>query len=119
MIKIARMTPTIPRGAIIGKQTGGPPLSEAEHFWKCETCGGWSTCAISARCSTMRNRCRIPPAIRHNGSKKSGPENILPEARSHTARDVLVRPSSLHLAIVIGAVKKECGGKGRITATAA
>jgi hypothetical protein len=41
MTKIARMTPMISRGAIIGKQTGGPPLSEAEHFWKCETCGGW------------------------------------------------------------------------------
>jgi hypothetical protein len=31
------MTPMIPRGCI----TGGPPLSEAEYFWKCETCGGW------------------------------------------------------------------------------
>jgi hypothetical protein len=41
MAKVARMTPMIPRGAIIGKQTGGPPLSEAEYFWKCETCGGW------------------------------------------------------------------------------
>jgi hypothetical protein len=41
MTKIARMTPTIPRVAIIGKQMGGPPLSEAEHFRKCETCGGW------------------------------------------------------------------------------
>jgi hypothetical protein len=41
MIKIARMTPTNPRGKIIGKQTGGPRLSEAEHFWKCKACGGW------------------------------------------------------------------------------
>jgi hypothetical protein len=32
MIKIANMTPKIPRGTIIGKQTGGPPLSEAEQF---------------------------------------------------------------------------------------
>jgi hypothetical protein len=30
-----------PRGTIIGKVTGGPPLTEAEHFWKCEACGGW------------------------------------------------------------------------------
>jgi hypothetical protein len=29
---------TIPRGTIIGKQVA--PLSEAEHFWKCEVCGG-------------------------------------------------------------------------------
>jgi hypothetical protein len=41
MTKIARMTPTIPRGTIIGKRTGGPRLSEAEHFQKCEACGGW------------------------------------------------------------------------------
>jgi hypothetical protein len=41
MTKIARMTPTIPRGTIMGKRTGGPPLNEAEHFHKCEACGGW------------------------------------------------------------------------------
>jgi hypothetical protein len=41
MTKIARMTPTIPRGTIMGKRTGGPPLSEAEHFHKCAACGGW------------------------------------------------------------------------------
>jgi hypothetical protein len=41
MTKIARMTPIIPRGTVIGKRTGGPPLSEAEHFHKCEACGGW------------------------------------------------------------------------------
>jgi hypothetical protein len=31
----------IPRGKIIGKQVGGSPLSEAEHYSKCEACGGW------------------------------------------------------------------------------
>jgi hypothetical protein len=41
MTKIARMTPTIPRGTVIGQQTGGPALTEAEHFHKCEACGGW------------------------------------------------------------------------------
>ena len=41
MTKIASMTPPVPRGKIIGKLTGGPPLSEADHFHKCETCGGW------------------------------------------------------------------------------
>jgi hypothetical protein len=40
MTEIARMTPTIPRGAIMGKRTDGPPLSEAEHFHKCAACGG-------------------------------------------------------------------------------
>jgi hypothetical protein len=41
MTKIANMTPNIPRGKIIGKIIGGPPLTEADHFWKCEACGGW------------------------------------------------------------------------------
>jgi hypothetical protein len=35
------MMPKIRRGQIIGKQIGGPPLSEAEHFWKCEACGSY------------------------------------------------------------------------------
>ena len=34
------MMPPIRRGQIIGK-VSGPPLSEAEHFWKCEACGGY------------------------------------------------------------------------------
>jgi len=25
----------------MGKQVGGPLLTQAEHFWKCEACGGW------------------------------------------------------------------------------
>ena len=35
----SRMTSTIRRGKINGKQTGGPPLSEADHFWKYDACG--------------------------------------------------------------------------------
>jgi hypothetical protein len=35
------MKTQIPRGTVIGKVTGGPPLSEAEHFWRCEACGGY------------------------------------------------------------------------------
>jgi hypothetical protein len=30
-----------PRGTVIGKQVDGPPLSEVEHYFKCETCGGF------------------------------------------------------------------------------
>ena len=41
MTKIAGMSPTIPRGTVIGRQAGGPPLNETEHFWKCEACGGY------------------------------------------------------------------------------
>jgi len=37
MTKIARMTPTIPRGTIIGKQTGGPPSEAATAIP--EVCG--------------------------------------------------------------------------------
>jgi len=29
-----------PRGTVIGKQSSGPPLSEAEHFERCPLCGG-------------------------------------------------------------------------------
>jgi hypothetical protein len=47
MTKIARMTPTIPRGTVMGERVGGPPSSEAEHFWKCGACGGWKQ---SPRC---------------------------------------------------------------------
>jgi hypothetical protein len=25
----------------MGERIDGPPLSEAEHFHKCEACGGW------------------------------------------------------------------------------
>jgi hypothetical protein len=32
------MAQKIPRGTIIGKVTGGKPLTEAAHFWKCEAC---------------------------------------------------------------------------------
>jgi len=32
---------SIPRGQIIGVQTAGPPLTEADRFWKCPACGGY------------------------------------------------------------------------------
>ena len=35
------MRDQFPRGEIIGKQVDGPPLSEAEHYFKCEACGGF------------------------------------------------------------------------------
>jgi hypothetical protein len=28
---------------------GGPPLSDADHFWKCEACSGWfNMCDLGA-----------------------------------------------------------------------
>lgn len=34
----------IPRGKYMGKRVGKQPASEAEHFIKCEECGGWIDC---------------------------------------------------------------------------
>jgi hypothetical protein len=34
---------TIPRGKFIGKPVGGDD-DDADHFMKCETCGGWIDC---------------------------------------------------------------------------
>jgi hypothetical protein len=40
-MKIASMEDPFPRGTRIGNRVGGPPLDEAENFFKCEKCGGW------------------------------------------------------------------------------
>jgi hypothetical protein len=32
---------TIPRGKYLAEQVSDPPKDEAEHFRKCELCGGW------------------------------------------------------------------------------
>jgi hypothetical protein len=34
----------IPRGKYIGERVGEPPAGDAEHFIKCEACGGWIDC---------------------------------------------------------------------------
>ena len=34
----------IPRGKYVGNFQGEPPADEAEHFIKCDTCGGWIDC---------------------------------------------------------------------------
>src|SRR6202035_2405902 len=75
MTKIARMTPTIPRGTIIGKRTGGPPLNEAEHFHKCEACGGWFEHARSRRGARPRGTAAASGARSGaiSANKKSGP----------------------------------------------
>jgi hypothetical protein len=52
IIAFARMTPTIPRGTVMGERIGRPPLTEAEHFQKCEACGG---------CLDVRSRCGARP----------------------------------------------------------
>jgi hypothetical protein len=41
MAKIASVTQLIPRGTIIGRRVGVQPTDEAEHFFRCELCGGF------------------------------------------------------------------------------
>jgi hypothetical protein len=60
MTKIARMTPTIPRGTIIGKLASGPPLSTPNTFTNAKRAAAGLICAISVLCSTTKNRCRMP-----------------------------------------------------------
>jgi len=31
----------ISRGTVIGERIGAQPIDEAEHFWRCEACGGY------------------------------------------------------------------------------
>ena len=35
------MRDRISRGTVSGKRVGVQPIDEAEHFFKCEACGGW------------------------------------------------------------------------------
>jgi hypothetical protein len=62
------MVTEIPRGTVIGKVTGGPPLTEAEHFFKCENDLGRFDSAISARCSITRSRCPIRWKIKRSSA---------------------------------------------------
>jgi hypothetical protein len=55
-----RMTPTIPRGTIIGKLASGPPLSTPNTFTNAKPAAAGLICAISVLCSTTKNRCRMP-----------------------------------------------------------
>jgi hypothetical protein len=92
-----------PTRQIIGTQTGGLPLSEAEHSWKCEACGGWFDMRdLGARCWTMKNRCRIRRAIRCNSSKISP---RFPEGRSLTARGVHPASAAIVVSIVMALLR--------------
>jgi hypothetical protein len=66
--KIASMTPLIAAREIIGTQVDGPPLSEAEHFWKCEACGGKSATESGEITATQRQwRKALVIAMAHHG----------------------------------------------------
>jgi hypothetical protein len=41
MTKIMPIDDPIARGTVIGERVGGPPLSEADHYFKCPLCGGY------------------------------------------------------------------------------
>jgi hypothetical protein len=40
-MKIASLDEPRPRGTVIGRQITGPPLSEAENYFRCPLCGGY------------------------------------------------------------------------------
>jgi hypothetical protein len=39
-MKIASLEDSFPRGTVMGKQITGPLLREADHFKRCQFCGG-------------------------------------------------------------------------------
>jgi hypothetical protein len=101
MTKIARMAPTIPRGTVIGKRTGGLPLSEADHFHKCEACGRWFDMRDLGAVLDHEEALPHPGCDQVQWLKKIRPR--FPEARSHTARDVrpAVLPAWFHIVMAV------------------
>jgi hypothetical protein len=63
-MSIANSTHSAPRPEGIAESFGSvePPLSEAEHFFKCPLCGGYSMRATSVGSTSIKSRC--PPGVR-------------------------------------------------------
>ena len=99
MTKIARMTPIIRRGTVIGKRAGGPLLSEAEHFHKCEACGGWFDVRDLGAVLDQRK-------IRRN-SKTNQALGLL---QADLRRAVYIRPCAIQFEIVVGAAAVKRAG---------
>jgi hypothetical protein len=53
----------IPRGKYIAKNTD-PHQHEPEHFFKCETCGGWIDCRDLGSVFDHQGPHRLPPEDR-------------------------------------------------------
>jgi hypothetical protein len=62
----ANMVRPVRRGTIIGKGTGGPPLSDADHFLECEACGGWFDMRDLGAVLDHEEPCPIRWKIRHD-----------------------------------------------------
>ena len=67
----------IPRGKYIGRRLGDPPASEAEHFIRCPSAAAGSTAVISAKCSSMKGRCRTRRRINRNDIKNKNPHSMV------------------------------------------
>jgi hypothetical protein len=63
MTKIARMTPTIPRGAIIGKQMGGPPSEAATALPE--------VCGLLAKDNSVPRRQYVPSRAKREHPEKN------------------------------------------------
>jgi hypothetical protein len=55
----------IPRSKYLGRRLETQPEDEAEHFIKCEACGGWIDCRDLAY-SSAKARCHIRRRISHS-----------------------------------------------------
>jgi hypothetical protein len=56
MTKIARMTPTIPRGTVMGERTRGPPFIEAQHFTNAKRAAARLICKGVIPASAFNNK---------------------------------------------------------------
>jgi hypothetical protein len=66
MAKIANVTQLISRGTIIGRRVGVQPTDEAQHFFRCELCGGFFDKRVLGAVLDHEARCRIRLAIRRS-----------------------------------------------------
>jgi hypothetical protein len=50
----------------MGERVGGPPLNEAENYFKCHKCGGWSDARDLGFVEDMKVRCHTRRKIACN-----------------------------------------------------
>ena len=51
----------IPRGKYIDQRVGVPPRDEAEHFIRCQACGGWIDCRDLVK--VLEHECPLPHPV--------------------------------------------------------
>jgi hypothetical protein len=77
----ANMVRPVRRGTIIGKETGGPPLSDADHFSECEACSGWFDMRDLGAVLDHEEPRPIRWKIRHDEMPTTGPGDIAERGR--------------------------------------